>query len=99
MVNAIRKRISGQSFLEAAIVFMLGLLLFGGIYKMWIWGNNHVLRRSVMYNLSRKAAGKKPAGNYEMLWPIYNSTNPDIGYKAPPSRLDEDDVFLWKPAK
>lgn len=85
----------GQGTLEMAIVFILVIIIFGGIVSMWNWGNKEILRRSVMYNLSRKAAGEKPSGNYEIVWPIWDSANPSVSYKAPPSRLNESDVFLW----
>ncbi len=58
----------GQSTLETLVTFIVLVLLFGGIFNIWIWANNQIVRRQVDYNASRVQAGTS-SRNYYMRLP------------------------------
>jgi len=74
----------GQSTLETAIAFIIIVILFGGILKIWFWANNQIIDRQLRFNDSRVAAGTS-TDTYTLQWPVY----------TPPS-LSEDDVLVGK---
>ena len=81
MENKILKN-KGQSTLELSLVFVLMVLLVGGIVKIWLWSNKQIVERQLRYNATRVAAGTSSDG-YTLQWPVYQ-----------PSELKEDDVLL-----
>jgi len=57
MANRPLKSKTGQSLLETLSTFIVIILLFGGIFKIWLWGNKQIVARQVSYNAGRIAAG------------------------------------------
>jgi Flp pilus assembly protein TadG len=72
----------GQGTLEMSVVFVLSVLLIGGIVNIWLWLNNQIVTRQIAYNNSRVTAGTS-ADSYTLMWPVYT-----------PPALTEDKVIL-----
>ena len=62
----------GQSTLEAALSFIVIVLLIGGIVKIWLWSNKQIVERQLRYNQTRVQAGTG-SDTYEPVWPVYQS--------------------------
>ena len=75
----------GQSSIETAIAFLVTILLFGAIFKIWIWGNKQVVERNKEYQDTRVAAGTSRQ-DYRLVWP-----------PEKPEELREEEVLLWPP--
>jgi flagellin-like protein len=75
MGNRILKNNKGQSPLETAAVFVLMVLLIGGITNIWLWANNQIIARQLRYNDTRITAGTSADG-YILVWPVY--TPPEL---------------------
>ncbi len=65
----------GQSPLETAAVFVIMVLLIGGITNIWLWANNQIVQRQLSYNDTRIAAGTS-SDSYTLVWPVY--TPPEL---------------------
>ena len=74
----------GQSLLETLFTFVVLILLFGGIFKIWIWGNKQIVDRQVSYNRGRVAAGTSNE-DYQLVKP------------APTGALGDDNTFVKLP--
>ena len=59
---------TGQSLLETLATFIVIILLFGGIFKIWLWGNKQIVERQLSYNRGRIAAGTSNI-DYELVKP------------------------------
>jgi len=77
------RKSKGQSSIETAVVFFVTILLFGAIFKIWIWGNQQIAKRQREYGRGRVAAGTSHQ-DYRMVWP-----------PEKPEELKEEDVLLW----
>lgn len=62
----------GQTLLETLITFVVIVLLFGGIFNIWIWANKQIVNRQVKYNAGRVKAGTSTQ-DYELAWPVGRS--------------------------
>lgn len=84
VANGQPRRLSdkGQSTLESAVVFVLIILFFGGITKIWMWSNRQIVERQQRYNESRVIAGAS-SDTYKLQWPVYE-----------PPDLKEEDVLI-----
>lgn len=58
-----------QSTLETAFVFVVLILLFGGIFNIWVWGNKQIVQRQKLFNQSRVPAGTSTR-DYQLVWPV-----------------------------
>ncbi|MDD2752589.1 MAG: hypothetical protein PHN59_05615 [Candidatus Omnitrophica bacterium] len=58
----------GQSLLETLSTFIVIILLFGGIFKIWLWGNKQIVNRQLSYNRGRIAAGTSNV-DYQLVKP------------------------------
>lgn len=74
----------GQGMIETSLAMVIVLLLFGGMFKIWMWGNRQIVERQVRYNATRITAGTS-ADNYKSVW------GPEV---YTPPELTEDDVLL-----
>lgn len=81
MENRILK-IKGQVTLEISLIFIIIVLLLGGILKIWLWANNQIVERQLKFNASRVSAGTA-VDTYQLQWPVYL-----------PAGLGEDAVLL-----
>lgn len=72
----------GQSTLETALVFIMVILLVGGIVNIWFWANNQIVQRQLRYNATRVSAGTA-TDTYKLNWPVYS-----------PEELKENEVLL-----
>ncbi len=81
-MNKLMKNKKGQSSLEITLIFIIIVLLIGGITKIWIWSNNQIVERQLSYNSQRVTAGTS-SDTYTLLLPDY----------APPE-LAENEVLL-----
>lgn len=59
----------GQATIETAAIFIVLILLFGGIFNIWLWGNKQIVKRQRAYNKSRVEAGTS-SDKYELKWPL-----------------------------
>ena len=87
-ILAIDKRLGnekGQGALETTLVFIMVVLLLGGITNIWLWSNNQLVDRQIEYNKKRVTAGTS-SDTYTLVWP------PDY---TPPA-LTEDQVLLYR---
>lgn len=80
----------GQGMLESVIVFVVVLLFFGGIFRIWSWANNQIVNRQLRYNITRQPAGFA-SDNYQLNapshpWPVYR-----------PQNLEESNVIIDAP--
>ncbi len=50
-------------------IFIVLILLFGGIFNIWIWANKQIVQRQMRYNNSRVEAGTSTQ-NYKLVWPM-----------------------------
>jgi len=75
----------GQGILESTFVIILMVLLLGGVFNIWLWANNQIVRRQMRYNATRVAAGTS-LDNYPLQWPVYT-----------PQSLAENKVVLEAP--
>lgn len=66
MVNS---RLKGQSAIESLAIFIVIVLLFGGIFNIWLWGNKQIVQRQMRYNEGRVKAGTSSV-DYELQWPL-----------------------------
>jgi hypothetical protein len=76
------RKLKGQSSLETLVIFVVTVLLFGGIFNIWIWGNKQIVQRQKNYNNSRVEAGTSTI-DYELKWPLQRA-----------EELKEDKVLL-----
>lgn len=74
----------GQNTLEVALVFIMIVLLLGGIMKIWLWSNDQIVRRQIKYNETRVGAGTA-TDSYQLNWPVYA-----------PRSLSEEEVLVGK---
>lgn len=75
----------GQATIETAVIFIVLILLFGGIFNIWVWGNKQIVQRQIAYNKSRVEAGTS-SDTYELKWPLERA-----------EELKEDEVVLSPP--
>ena len=59
----------GQATIETAVIFIVLILLFGGIFNIWVWGNKQIVQRQIAYNKGRVEAGTS-SDSYELKWPL-----------------------------
>lgn len=81
-MNKLMRNKKGQSSLEVALIFIIIVLLIGGITKIWIWSNNQIVERQLSYNGQRVRAGTS-SDTYTLLMPDYT-----------PPELTENEVLL-----
>ena len=75
----------GQGTIETAVIFIVLILLFGGIFNIWVWGNKQIVQRQIAYNQSRVEAGTS-SDTYQLQWPLQRAEN-----------LQEGEVVLTPP--
>jgi hypothetical protein len=63
------RSLRAQSTLETAFVFVVLILLFGGIFNIWVWGNKQIVQRQKLFNQGRVQAGTSTR-NYQLVWPV-----------------------------
>jgi len=80
----LKKNKSGQVTLEVSLVFVIIVVLLGGIINIWLWSNKQIVERQLRYNEGRVVAGTS-TDTYQRLWPVYK-----------PQELTEDMVLKGK---
>ena len=63
------RKLKAQSTLETSFIFIVLILLFGGIFNIWVWANKQIVQRQIRYNQSRVEAGTS-SDIYELKWPL-----------------------------
>ena len=65
-------KVKAQSTLETAIAFVVIILFFGGIVRIWLWSNNQIVQRQLHYNATRVRAGTS-SDTYKLsdYWPVH----------------------------
>jgi len=73
---------AGQGMLETSLAIFIAILLLGGIIRIWLWGNEQIVKRQQAYEASRVKAGTAE-DDATLQWPVYT-----------PAELTENMVLL-----
>ncbi len=69
----LKKNNNAQASLEVSIIFVLAIIFFLGIIRIWIWGNAQFSNRQVAYRRTRVEAGtvENETEVRPLYWPVY----------------------------